>query len=76
MKSRKINEIFDHPEYGKLQVCAEGAENECYGCVFDNPKRCGNDPDRIHTGACAASVRPDNTGVIFKKYEEKGGTNA
>lgn len=71
MKSRKIGDTFVHPTAGKLQVCAEGAENECYGCVFDNPKCCGNDPDHIHTGACAKIARPDNTGVIFKKVKEE-----
>lgn len=59
---------------GKLKVVAEGSLNECYGCVFNSPKVCMNDADRLHTGACAMEYRSDGQGVIFIKAE--GGENA
>jgi hypothetical protein len=59
---------------GKLKVVAEGSVNECYGCVFNNPKMCSNEPDKRHTGACAMEYRSDGQGVIFVKAE--GGENA
>lgn len=70
MKERPINEIFQHPEFGRLKVVAEGAVNECYGCVFDDPKHCTNDSEKYTTGECAMERRSDKTGVIFIK--EKG----
>lgn len=72
MKEREINSKFEHPAHGRLKVVAEGAVNECYGCVFDGPEHCENDVDKIHTGSCAISERSDKTGVIFVK-EEGGG---
>lgn len=74
MKDRPINDVFYVPEYGELKVVAEGAVNECYGCVFNNPKMCSNEPDKRHTGACAIEYRSDGQGVIFVK--EEGGNNA
>ena len=74
MKDREINSELEHPVYGKLKVVAEGAVNKCYGCVFNYPKMCSNEPDRIHTGNCAADMRLDGQGVIFVKAE--GGDNA
>lgn len=74
MKDREINSEFEHPLYGRLKVVAEGAVNECYGCVFNNPKMCSNEPDKRHTGSCAANMRIDGQGVIFIKAE--GGDNA
>lgn len=74
MKDRELNSTFTHPTMGKLKVVAEFAVNECYGCVFNNPKMCSNEPDRIHTGSCAADMRLDGQGVIFVKAE--GGDNA
>lgn len=74
MKDREINSEFNHPVYGKLKVVAEGAVNECFGCVFNSPKMCLNDADRRHTGACAMEYRSDKQGVIFVKAE--GGDNA
>lgn len=73
MKDRKINSEFEHPEMGRLKVIAEGAVNECYGCVFDNPKMCSNEPDKRHTGECSMEYRSDKQGVIFVKAE--GGVN-
>ena len=74
MKDRPINDVFYVPEYGELKVVAEGSVNECYGCVFNNPKMCSNEPDKRHTGSCAANMRIDGQGVIFVKAE--GGDNA
>ena len=74
MKDYPIGKVFPHPIYGKLKVVAEGAVKECYGCVFNNPKMCSNEPDRRHTGSCAANMRIDGQGVIFVKAE--GGDNA
>ena len=70
MKSRKIGDVFVHPTEGKLRVVVEPAVGECYGCAFNGVKMCKNDPDKIHTGSCAASERADNTGVIFVKESE------
>lgn len=74
MKDYPIGKIFPHPEYGKLKVVAEGAVNECYGCVFNSPKVCLNEADKRHTGACAVEYRSDGQGVIFIK--EKGEKDA
>lgn len=74
MKDRPINDVFYVPEYGELKVVAERTVNECYGCVFNNPKMCSNEPDKRHTGACAMEHRSDGQGVIFVKAE--GGDNA
>ena len=74
MKDVEIGTIIVHPTMGRLKVVAEGAVNECYGCVFNNPKMCSNEPDRIHTGSCAADMRLDGQGVIFVKAD--GGENA
>lgn len=74
MKDRPINDVFYVPEYGELKVVAEFAANECYGCVFNNPKMCSNEPDKRHTGACSMEHRSDGQGVIFVKAE--GGENA
>lgn len=76
MKERQIGEKFKYPGLGTLTVVQEGAVNECHGCIFNGPKHCENDVDKIHTGSCALSERSDKCGVIFKKYEEKGGPNA
>lgn len=73
MKERPINEVFPHPVYGTLKVVPETEENGCYGCVFNSPKACLNDADKIHTGACATEHRFDKQGVIFIK--EKGENN-
>lgn len=73
MKDLKIGTILSHPEKGRLKVVAEGAVNECYGCVFDNPKMCSNEPDKRHTGECSMERRIDKQGVIFVKAE--GGVN-
>lgn len=73
MKDRKINSEFEHPEMGRLKVVAEGAVNECYGCVFNNPEMCSNEPDKRHTGECSMERRSDKQGVIFVKAE--GGVN-
>lgn len=73
MKDRKINSEFEHPSMGRLKVVSEGAVNECYGCVFNGPKMCSNEPDKRHTGACAMEYRSDGQGVIFVKAE--GGDN-
>lgn len=70
MKQREINEVFSHPTMGRLKVVEEGAVNECYGCVFNNPKVCLNDAERIHTGACAMEYRTDKKGVIFVKADD------
>lgn len=67
MKDRPINDVFYVPEYGELMVVAEGAVNECYGCIFNGAKHCENDVDKIHTGSCALSERSDKCGVIFIK---------
>jgi len=74
MKDLAIGTIISHPTMGKLKVVAEGSVNECYGCVFNNPKMCSNEPDKRHTGACAMEYRSDGQGVIFVKAE--GGENA
>lgn len=58
---------------GRLKVVAECATNECYGCVFNNPKMCSNEPDKRHTGECSMEYRSDKQGVIFVKAE--GGVN-
>ena len=73
MQDRVIGDIFSHPTEGKLKVVAEGAVNECYGCVFNGPNHCSNDPTRVHTGECAMELRLDGQGVIFVK--EEGGKN-
>lgn len=69
MKDREINSEFEHPVYGRLKVVAEGAVNECYGCVFNSPVMCTNELDKLHTGACAMEYRSDKQGVIFVKAE-------
>ena len=74
MKDVEIGTIIVHPTMGRLKVVAEGAVNECYGCVFNNPKMCSNEPDKRHTGECAMERRSDGQGVIFVKAE--GGENA
>lgn len=73
MKDLKIGTILSHPEMGRLKVVAECATNECYGCVFNNPKMCSNEPDKRHTGECSMEYRSDKQGVIFVKAE--GGVN-
>lgn len=73
MKDVEIGTIISHPTMGMLKVVAEGSANECYGCVFNNPKMCSNEPDKRHTGACAMEYRSDGQGVIFIK--EEGGCN-
>ena len=73
MKDLEIGKIIFHPTMGRLKVVAEGAVNECYGCVFDNPKMCSNEPDKRHTGECSMERRIDKQGVIFVKAE--GGVN-
>lgn len=73
MKDLAIGTIIVHPTMGRLKVVAEGSVNDCYGCVFNNPKMCSNEPDRIHTGSCVAEMRLDGQGVIFVKAE--GGCN-
>lgn len=74
MKEREINSEFEHPSMGRLKVVAEGAVNECYGCVFNNSKMCSKEQDIRHTGACSMEFRSDGQGVIFIKAE--GGENA
>lgn len=74
MKDVEIGTIIVHPTMGRLKVVAESMLNECYGCVFNNPKMCSNEPDKRHTGACAMEHRSDGQGVIFVKAE--GGDNA
>ena len=69
MKDYPIGKIFPHPVYGRLKVVAEGAVNECYGCVFNSPEMCVNEPDRRHTGNCASELRADGCGVVFVKAE-------
>lgn len=71
MKSRVIGEEFTHPTMGKLMVVQEGAYNECFGCAFNDPKTCLNDPDKLHTGSCVATERMDKTGVIFVKQTKE-----
>lgn len=73
MKDYPIGKVFTHPIYGRLKVVAEGAVNDCYGCVFNNPKMCSNEPDKRHTGECSMERRIDKQGVIFVKAE--GGCN-
>lgn len=60
---------------GTLKVVAEGAVNECYGCVFNNPKLCMNDSERYTTGECAMERRSDKQGVIFVKNIRKEKNN-
>lgn len=69
MKDRPIGQIFTHPTMGELKVASEGAVNECYGCVFNNPKMCQNDAYKVHTGECSCERRSDRKGVIFVKQK-------
>lgn len=70
MKDREIGEVFEEPGIGMLQVVEEGAVNECYGCVFNNPEHCGN-PQKFHSGECSMDMRYDKKGVIFRHVKKE-----
>lgn len=69
MKDRKIGDIFKHPVEGMLCVSKEMESGQCLGCVFNSSEMCVNEPDRRHTGNCAAEMRIDGCGVVFVKAE-------
>lgn len=62
--TRPVGSVFNHPQYGLLQVVEQG---NCEGCIFEaNPLLCLCD---TVMGLCGSMLRADGKEVIFKPYK-------